>query len=241
MPEGADYVEQAIPHFVHSGTGYQLLAALERAFSIPDYMLCQTADGNVYTGSGAHGQFAAKPVDIPQEFFKSAGGSAVTLALVPAIRPGAEVNGKRITTVRLHDNDMTLEWGGASKSPLARQAEAAFPELANDQHLPKLECVVAPVEAVSSGDIADPYRPRYAVHVQLLGEDGQPAKDTPEFPAVPLPVPFGGHDSGMFQFPAEGTIVELAFPDGRIDKSYIRQILAEDISLPDIKPGEQLQ
>ncbi|EQB8083253.1 hypothetical protein ACYRB4_001243, partial [Salmonella enterica subsp. enterica] len=68
-----------------------------------------------------------------------------------------------------------------------------------------------------------------------------PDNQTPVYSAVPLPVPMAGNDSGMFQFPPEGTLVEVAFTGGRPDKPFIRQTLPDGTSLPDIKPGEQLQ
>ncbi|CAI1594506.1 Rhs element Vgr protein [Serratia quinivorans] len=108
-------------------------------------------------------------------------------------------------------------------------------------HLPKFARVEAHAEGVSSGDLADPFRPRYAVDLQLLDADGKPAKNTPIYPAVPLPLPMAGQDSGMFQFPPVGTLVEVAFTDGRPDKPFIRQTLAQGNTLPDVKPGEQLQ
>ncbi|QCT18474.1 hypothetical protein FEM41_01870 [Jejubacter calystegiae] len=249
VPDGASYASKAIPHFTHSGTGYQLLASLGAAFGVEDYIWYQTPGGDVFAGSAAHGMFAGKPVTIPAEFSRAtAAGDSMTLALVPALRPGAEVNGQRITSIRLNNDDMTLTWAvrgsngkAVTKSPFVRQAEAAFPELASGQHLPKLARVIGPVEDVASGNIADPFRPRYAVHVQLLDVDGNPEANTPEYPAVPLPVPMAGNDSGMFQFPPAGTLVELAFTGGRPDKPFIRQTLAQGNSLPDVKPGEQLQ
>lgn len=77
--------------------------------------------------------------------------------------------------------------------------------------------------------------------MQLLDADGNPDNQTPVYSAVPLPVPMAGNDSGMFQFPPEGTLVEVAFTGGRPDKPFIRQTLPDGTSLPDIKPGEQLQ
>lgn len=68
-----------------------------------------------------------------------------------------------------------------------------------------------------------------------------PDKDTPVYSAVPLPVPMAGNDSGMFQFPPEGTLVEIAFTGGRPDKPFVRQTVPDGTSLPDIQPGEQLQ
>ncbi|WP_410200121.1 phage tail-collar fiber domain-containing protein [Enterobacter hormaechei] len=127
------------------------------------------------------------------------------------------------------------------KTPVQRQIESHYPELASGMHLPKFGRVMNPVEAVKSGNFSDPFRPRYAVDVQLLDADGNPEKDTPVYSAVPLPVPMAGNDSGMFQFPPEGTLVEIAFTGGRPDKPFVRQTVPEGTSLPDIQPGEQLQ
>lgn len=65
-----------------------------------------------------------------------------------------------------------------------------------------------------------------------------PDNQTPVYSAVPLPAAMAGNDSGMFQFPPEGTLVEVAFTGGRPDKPFIRQTLPDGASLPDIKPDE---
>lgn len=64
----ASYADKPIPHFAHSGTGYQLLASLGRAFSINDYIWYQLPDGGVFAGSAADALFAGKLVEIPSEF-----------------------------------------------------------------------------------------------------------------------------------------------------------------------------
>lgn len=38
-----------------------------------------------------------------------------------------------------------------------------------------------------------------------------------------MPVPMAGNDSGTFQFPPEGTLVEVGFTGGRPDKPFTRQ------------------
>lgn len=246
----AEYADKPIPHFTHSGTGFQLLANLGAAFGMTDYQWYQLPDGDVWLGAAEHALFAGKPVEIPAEFASSAaGGNSMTIPVVQSIRPGVELNGQRVTRVRLHNDDLEITWTprnkatGAplQKTPLQRQVETAYPELASGMHLPKFARVTAPSEAVTSGDFADPFRPRYAVNVQLLDADGNPDKNTPEYPAVPLPVPGAGNDSGTFQFPPEGTLVEIGFTGGRPDKPFVRQTMPEGNSLPDVKPGEQLQ
>lgn len=249
-PVGAGYADKPIPHFTHSGTGYQLLASLGRAFSVTDYLWYQLPDGSVFVGAARHSLFAGKPVEIPAEFSQaSTGGNSMIVPMIQSLRPGAEVNGQRLNQVRLNNDDMTITWQPRNKatgqplqkSPIQRQIESVYPELASGLHLPKLARVEAPSEDVSGGNIADPFRPRYAVDLQLLDENGSPAANTPIYPAVPLPVPMAGSESGMFQFPAPGTLVEVGFVEGRPDKPFVRQIMPQGHNLPAVKPGEQLQ
>ncbi|AHW15259.1 hypothetical protein JZT04_003478 [Salmonella enterica subsp. enterica serovar Montevideo] len=249
-PVGAAYADKPIPHFTHSGTGYQLLASLGRAFTVTDYLWYQLPDGDVFVGAAEHSLFGGKPVEIPHEFSQaSAGGNSMVVPMIQSLRPGAEVNGQRLNQVRLNNDDMAITWQPRNKangqplqkSPIQRQIENAFPELASGLHLPKFARVEAPSEDVSRGNIADPFRPRYAVDLQLLDEDGKPAANTPVYSAVPLPVPMAGSESGMFQFPPPGTLVEVGFAEGRQDKPFVRQIMAEGHNLPAVKPGEQLQ
>ena len=250
MVPDADYADKPIPHFTHSGSGYQLLNNLGKAFGITDYIWYQLPDGGLYVGGAEKSLFAGKPVDIPAEFSQgAAGGNTMTLPVVQSLRPGVEMNGERVTKVHLTNDTMAVTWTPRNratgrplqKSPVQRQVESHFPELASGLHLPKFARVIAPTEAVKSGNFSDPFRPRYAVDVQLLDADGKPDAQTPVYSAVPLPVPMAGNDSGMYQFPPEGTLVEVAFTDGRPDKPFIRQTVPDGTSLPDIKPGEQLQ
>lgn len=246
----ADYSDRPVPHLTHSGTGYQLLDNLGKAFGITDYIWYQLPDGSVYVGGAEKALFADRPVEIPSEFSQGvAGGNSMTLPVVQSVRPGVQLNGERVTKVHLENDSMAVTWtprnritGQAlQKTPVQRQIESHYPELASGLHLPKFARVMNSVEAVKSGNFSDPFRPRYAVDVQLLDADGNPDKDTPVYSAVPLPVPMAGNDSGMFQFPPEGTLVEVAFTDGRPDKPFVRQTVPYGTSLPDIQPGEQLQ
>lgn len=246
----AEYSDRPIPHFTHSGTGYQLLDNLGKAFGVTDYVWYQLSDGGVYVGGAEKALFADRPIEIPHEFNQgAAGGNSMTLPMVQSLRPGVDLNGERVTKVHLQNDTMAVTWtprnratGQAlQKTPVQRQIESHYPELASGMHLPKFARVMNPVEAVKSGNFSDPFRPRYAVDVQLLDADGNPDKDTPVYSAVPLPVPMAGNDSGMFQFPPEGTLVEIAFTGGRPDKPFVRQTVPEGTSLPDIQPGEQLQ
>ncbi|WOZ76034.1 hypothetical protein [Kosakonia sacchari] len=246
----AGYSDKPIPHFTHSGTGFQLLNNLGKAFSVADYLWYPLPDGSLYVGGAEKSLFAGRPVDIPHEFSQAAaGGNSMTLPMIQTLRPGVEMNGERVTKVNLTNDTMAITWTprnratGAplQKTPAQRQIENQFPELASGMHLPKFARVMAASEPASSGNFADPFRPRYAVDVQLLDADGNPDNNTPVYSAVPLPVPMAGNDSGMFQFPPEGTLVEVGFTGGRPDKPFVRQTVPDGTSLPDVKPGEQLQ
>lgn len=246
----AKYSDTAIPHFTHSGTGFQLLNVIGQAFSVPDCVWYQLPDGALYVGGADKAMFAGRPVEIPAEFGRAgAAGNSMTVPLIQSMRPGVEMNGQRVTKVALNNGEMAITWTPRNtqtgkplqKTPFQRQAESHYPELASGLHTPKMARVVAHSENVASGNLSDPFRPRYAVSLQLLDADGNPDGETPVYPAVPLPVPMAGHDSGMFQFPPVGTKVEMGFIGGRPDKPFIRQTMADGNSLPDVKPGEQLQ
>lgn len=61
-----------------------------------------------------------------------------------------------------------------------------LPELSAGLHLPKFARIEAHMESTACGDIFDPFRPHYAVDMQLLDDDGQNAA-APVYQAVPLP------------------------------------------------------
>lgn len=244
----SDYADVKIPHFKSAGSGYALLDSLGAAFSIPDYCWQQLPDGVIYVGSYSDSRFASASVEIPADFVKSGStGNGMQLALIPAIRPGVVVNGQRITQVEVENGDMQLRWTPknsagrpAWESPEKRQIDKAYPELSAGLHLPRRARVTGSPDTAALGDVHDPFRPRYAVNLQLLDADGNDA-DMPELIAVPLPVPFAGNEGGLFQYPAEGAVVEVGFSDGRPDKPMVRQTLQDGQTLPAIQPGEQLQ
>ncbi|HDL7645867.1 TPA: hypothetical protein PXO92_002476 [Yersinia enterocolitica] len=246
----AAYMHTPIPHFTHSSSGTQLLNHLGRSFSIPDYVWHPMPDGSVFVGSAKDSRFASLTLpDIPTQYtLRQSGGNSITLMFMETLRPGIHLPAGRITRVALNNQEMTLTWerldangNSISKSPLRRQFEEQFPELADGTLRTRLARVVAPTEPATLGDAADPFRPKYAVDVQLLDENGNDKAGTPTYAAVPLPVPMAGAEAGCFAYPEAGTLVEISHIEGRPDKPTIRQVLPSGLSLPDIKPGEQLQ
>ncbi|WP_418139215.1 hypothetical protein AB9R84_09175 [Oceanimonas smirnovii] len=237
----AGYVDTPIPNFTTAGTGAQLLQNAGRAFQIPEFCWYQQPDGNIYAGSYQHSRWPSRAVTLEAEITsQQAGGNSLTMLVSPVMRPGALVNGHRITHLEFDGTNMTLRWQGKQKTAQQRQMEQSFPELAAGFHLPVFGRVVAAADTARAGELNDPFRPRYAVDVQQLDENGQPDDEVPVFKAVPVPVLFGGPEQGQFQYPVEGTLVELGFAFGRADQPFIRTVLGSGWSLPDIQPGEQL-
>ncbi|KNC94142.1 hypothetical protein GM31_16345 [Trabulsiella odontotermitis] len=245
----ADYATTPAPHFTHSGTGYQLLSSLGTAFGIEDYIWQPLPEGVIYVGSYKDSYWSNKPVDIPKEFaIDHQAGNTLTIPAIQSLRPGAIINGKRINSVRLSGDNMELQWLNtnasgqqAQASPMRRQIEKEFPELAGGQHLPKYARVEAVSDTANLGDVCDPFRPRYAVDIQLLDDSGNPDKSVPIYPAVPLPVMAGGMESGTMAYPEPGTVVEVAFQAGMPNQPFIRQMMPFRWSLPAVAPGEQIQ
>jgi hypothetical protein len=245
----ADYANTPIPHFTHAGTGYQLLSALGTAFGIEDYIWQPLPEGVIYAGSYKDSFWSGKPVDIPKEFaIDHQAGNSLTIPAIQSLRPGAVINGQRINSVRLEGDNMALTWlttnaqGQQSQaSPMRRQIEKEFPELSGGQHLPKYARVEAVSDTANLGDVCDPFRPRYAVDIQLLDASGAPDKSVPVYPAVPLPLHAGGMESGMMAYPEPGTVVEVAFQAGMPNQPFIRQVMPFRWSMPAVSPGEQLQ
>ncbi|WP_456297319.1 hypothetical protein M1D72_14185 [Vibrio sp. AK197] len=242
LPE-ADYMTTRIPNFVCHGSGYQCLEQIARAFSVPDCIWYQGTDQAIYFGSYEHSHFANKPMPLPKEFTSRQSGNSITFVPFPMLRPGRVMNDKRVTRLDLIDDEMTAYWQDSQSDVLAKKRETLqqFPELAAGYHLPKFGRVEAVRDVVKAGQVADPFRPRYAIDVQLLDEHLQPDLSVPVYQSIPLPVHMSGHESGLLSYPLEGNVVDIVFAYGRNDRPIIRGIYGREHALPSIEPGEQLQ
>lgn len=237
----ADYTHALIANFVHQGDGYQCLDRIGRAFEVPDCIWFQDTDQVVYFGAYEHSLFHQKPMQIDHEFTFRQNANSVTLVPFPMLRPGRVAFNRRITRVDLIGDEMTAYWADDVMPTRKREIADMFPEVAAGYHLPILGRVEAVRDQARAGQMADPFRPRYAVDVQILDENLQPDLGIPVYRSVPMPVHMSGHESGLLAYPLEGTLVEVAFAYGRSDKPMIRGVYGRDYALPDIQPGEQLQ
>jgi hypothetical protein len=123
---------------------------------------------------------------------------------------------------------------------IRRAVERQFPELTGGYHLPRFARVVAVADAPVTAGICDDFRPRYAVDIELLGPDGEVDPQLPQLAGVPLPLPSGGEEMGMYAFPEEGTQVVVCFAYGLPNKPYIQTILPHGLSMPRVPKGDQV-
>lgn len=242
------YASTPIPNFTHSGSGFQLLNNLGRLFSIPDYMWQQSADGSLFVGSHQDSQWQKAPFEIDEQEALRRGNNQLTLPADYAIRPGAILNGNKIEKTELFDDELTVHWvernqhgKPKSKTPEQRMLDKHHPELAGGYHLPRYARVLGVADPSAGGDIVDPFRPKYAVELQLLDEHGNDDTSTPPYSAVPLPVTSTGSQGGDFAFPEVGTIVEIGYAYGRPDQPFVRTMLAQNKTVPAVAIGEQLK
>lgn len=148
---------------------------------------------------------------------------------------GATINqGERITSVTLTGTQM-----GSDGRRIKRSVERQFPELTGGYHLPRFARVVSIADAPAGAGICDDFRPRYAVDIEVLRPDGEPDPLMPILHGVPLPVPTGGEEMGVYGFPEEGTRIVVCFAYGSPSSPYIQTILPHGLSLPKVPKGDQ--
>ncbi|MQT84984.1 hypothetical protein GHN92_10400 [Pseudomonas sp. FSL R10-2964] len=123
---------------------------------------------------------------------------------------------------------------------IKRSVERQFPELTGGYHLPRFARVVGVADAPAGASMCDDFRPRYAVDIEVLGPDGEPDPALPVLSSVPLPLPSGGDEMGMFAFPHEGTQVVVCFAYGLPSSPYIQTILPHGLSLPKVPKGDHV-
>ena len=123
---------------------------------------------------------------------------------------------------------------------IKRSVERQFPELTGGYHLPRFARVVGVADAPANASMCDDFRPRYAVDIEVLTPDGEADPNLPVLSGVPLPLPSGGDEMGMYAFPQEGPRVVVCFAYGLPSCPYIQSILPHGLSLPKVPKGDQV-
>lgn len=91
--------------------GFYALKACERVFGIDDFAFYQAKDGSVWCGAWTDSPYAALGnIEIDEKLFHSQQANSVTLAPLPALRPGMMLNGKTIRFIRLSGHKMVIRW-----------------------------------------------------------------------------------------------------------------------------------
>ncbi|BFM20526.1 hypothetical protein [Gilvimarinus japonicus] len=116
-----------------------------------------------------------------------------------------------------------------------------YPEIRGGYHLPRFARVLSISDAPNDGGVTDNYRPRYAVNIQVLKENGKPDSALPVFNDLALPVLSVGMERGGFGFPQPGCLVEVAFAYGSPQRPFIRTVLSTDASMPEVAVGDDRQ
>ena len=113
LPE-RPYASTRVPAFYGLGSGFHGLDSIGGVFDIKDYHWQAQGDGKVFVGAWADSRWKDRAVDIPAEFFsRQRASDSQTIAAVPALRPGAVVNGRRVYTLRFSGHEMTLGYSHA--------------------------------------------------------------------------------------------------------------------------------
>lgn len=242
------YSTTPTPYFASYGNGYQLLNSLGRVFNIPNYIWKQYADGVIYVGAWEDCSQSEEGWEIDNRETNAQSSGLLQIPINAEIDTGSIVNEKRVNKITLEGDFMTLEWedlnqdGTAKqKSPEKRQIEKAFPELAGGYHLSKFGKVVGVSDPSSGGEISDPFRPKYAVEVQLLNEQGEVDERLPVLSSVQIPVSGSSSQGGDFAFPEVGAKVEVGFVNGQPNQPVIRNVFAEGKTIPAVGVGERLR
>lgn len=106
--------------------------------------------------------------------------------------------------------------------------------------MPRFALVTAVADAPADAGICDDFRPRYAVDIVVLGADDEPDPAIPPLTGVPLPLPTGGEEMGIYAFPEKGTRVVVCVAYGLPNKPYIQSILPHGLSMPKVPKGDQV-
>lgn len=120
---------------------------------------------------------------------------------------------------------------------IRKQILREFPELAAGYHIPVAAIVTAVADTPTGGGIADNYRPRFAVDVELI--DSQYTATGIHLQAIPVAITGGGDERGIFALPPRGTLVELAWLNASPERPFVRSILADRQQLPALPEGGQ--
>jgi hypothetical protein len=90
--------------------------------------------------------------------------------------------------------------------------------------MPKGPILARVVKVYGDTGAIEELRQRYCIDVQVLLQDGSDDTSWPVIPEVPLPIIWGGSNTGIFCAPAVGAVVRVGFEYGDINRPYVESI-----------------
>ena len=104
------YANRRVPFFQTLGNGYHGMDSVGDVFGVPDFIWQQEPDGDVFVGSWSDTRWHDRPVKIAEKMFTGVtAAGAKLLPAVPALRPGAMINGQYLTSLQLTGHEMVLQ------------------------------------------------------------------------------------------------------------------------------------
>ncbi len=114
-----------------------------------------------------------------------------------------------------------------------------FPELKSKLHLPQWGKITQ-VHAVEKTETSTQLEPLYCVDIKLLDSTGREKDIFPTYEKIPLPATGTGNQRGIYAYPNVGSLVELGFILGEQDKPFIKTILIQENTIPQLGADDVL-
>ncbi|MBI9109919.1 hypothetical protein [Maridesulfovibrio ferrireducens] len=103
------YSSTRVPFFQTLGDGYHGVDSFGSVFSIPDYVWQPQPDGRVFVGSWTDTKNVNEPLELAEKWFKRVfTDGSKCCPIIPAMRPGIKLNGKRVKQVQLKGHEMVI-------------------------------------------------------------------------------------------------------------------------------------
>ncbi|WP_027179774.1 hypothetical protein [Maridesulfovibrio bastinii] len=103
------YSIKRVPYFQTIGSGFHGISSIGKVFQIDDYVWNPQPDGQIFIGSWKDSRWATRLLKVADKWFHRVltDGSEVC-PIFPALRPGANLNGRRVKQVRLKGHEMVV-------------------------------------------------------------------------------------------------------------------------------------
>ncbi|WP_027721200.1 hypothetical protein [Maridesulfovibrio zosterae] len=108
VPEQS-YSDTKVPSFQTLGDGFHAMSMIGDVFQIPDYIWNPQPDGQIFVGSWQESRWASRPLKVPEKWFKRVlTDGSKCCPIIPALRPGAKLNGQRVKSIKLKGHEMEI-------------------------------------------------------------------------------------------------------------------------------------